>query len=93
MKTEYHGVDGDFVYSGIGGWFIGNNPNAKPASNKLNFSERHSIGNYNINNLKYVYDSSDEKELRNKIKIENTLKNIHSSSNGERIFNHYKEVK
>ena len=58
----------------------------------MSFSEKHSIGNYNINNLKYVYDSSDEKELRNKIKIENTLKNIHSSSNGERIFNHYKEV-
>ena len=92
VKTEYHGVEGDFVYSGIGGWFIGNNPNAKSASKKLSFSEKHSIGNYNINNLKYVYDSSDEKELRNKIKIENTLKNIHSSSNGERIFNHYKEV-
>ena len=56
VKTEYHGVEGDFVYSGIGGWFIGNNPNAKSASKKLSFSEKHSIGNYNINNLKYVYD-------------------------------------
>ena len=44
------------IYSGIGGWFIGNNPNAKSASKKLSFSEKHSIGNYNINNLKYVYD-------------------------------------
>lgn len=78
-----HGVEGDTVYSGLfGGYFI--------CSDRLNFSERHSIGNYNINNLKYVYDSSNEKELRNRIKIENTLKSIHSNSNGERIFNHYK---
>ena len=56
VKTEYHGVEGDFVYSGIGGWFIGNNPNVKSASDKLNFLERHLIGNYNINNLKYIYN-------------------------------------
>ena len=53
------------IYSGIGGWFIGNNPNAKSASKKLSFSEKHSVGNYNINNLKYIYNL-DNKEERNK---------------------------
>ena len=53
------------IYSGIGGWFIGNNPNAKSASKKLSFSEKHSVGDYNINNLKYFYNL-DNKEERNK---------------------------
>lgn len=61
VKTEYHGVEGDFVYSGIGGWFIGNNPNAKSIK-RLSFGEAHSKANQNINNLKYVYRKEDEKE-------------------------------
>ena len=63
VKTEYHGVEGDFVYSGIGGWFIGNNPNPKSiivgnpnekTIKRLGFGEAHSDANQNINNLKYV---------------------------------------
>ncbi|WP_080567411.1 hypothetical protein [Haemophilus quentini] len=91
VKTEYHGVEGDFVYSGIGGWFIGNNPNAKSASKKLSFSEKHSVGNYNINNLKYIYNL-DNKEERNKWNREVDLLNkIHF--NGIREFNKVSEVR
>ncbi|NYA28200.1 hypothetical protein [Haemophilus haemolyticus] len=91
VKTEYHGVEGDFVYSGIGGWFIGNNPNAKSASKKLSFSEKHSVGNYNINNLKYIYNL-DNKEERNKWNREvNLLNKIHF--NGIREFNKVSEVR
>ncbi|RGE47181.1 hypothetical protein MHD_11260, partial [Mannheimia granulomatis] len=54
VNTKYHGVKGDFVYSGIGGLFIGNNPNAKQVKG-LSFGQAHSGANQNINNLKYVY--------------------------------------
>ncbi|WP_406812371.1 hypothetical protein [Histophilus somni] len=54
VNTEYHGAKGDFVYSGIGGWFIGNNPNARQVEG-LGFGQAHSQANQNINNLKYVY--------------------------------------
>lgn len=54
VNTEYHGAKGDFVYSGIGGWFIGNNPNARQVGG-LSFGQAHSEANQNINNLKYVY--------------------------------------
>ncbi|WP_144064294.1 hypothetical protein [Haemophilus quentini] len=63
VNTKSHGVEGDFVYSGIGGLFIGNNPNAKSIKG-LSFGEAHSEANQNINNLKYVYRKEDEKEKR-----------------------------
>ncbi|EXI62126.1 hypothetical protein [Mannheimia granulomatis] len=44
----------DFVYSGIGGLFIENNPNAKQVKG-LSFGQAHSGANQNINNLEYVY--------------------------------------
>ena len=86
VKTEYHGVEGDFVYSGIGGWLIGNKPNAKSASDKLNFSERHSIGNYNINNLKYIY-KTDENGMKDE-EWYDILRKLHF--HGERKFNEVK---
>lgn len=54
VNTEYHGVKGDWVYKGLGGLFIGNNPNAKQVEG-LGFGKAHSDANQNINNLKYVY--------------------------------------
>ena len=79
------------IYSGIGGWFIGNNPNAKSASKKLSFSEKHSVGNYNINNLKYIYNL-DNKEERNKWNRQVDLLNkIHF--NGIREFNKVSDVR
>ena len=89
VKTEYHGVEGDFVYSGIGGWFIGNNPNAKSASKKLSFSEKHSVGNYNINNLKYIY-KTDENGMKDEgwYKSDDILRKLHF--HGERKFNEVK---
>ena len=52
VNTEYHGVKGDAVYSGLGGLFIGNNPNAKQVEG-LSFGQAHSEANQNIKNIKY----------------------------------------
>lgn len=82
VNTEYIGVDGDWVYKGIFGSFIGNNPNATPA-NKLGFLKAHSDANQNINNLRFVED--DITKINDK---SNVLKNIYQKTNGERIFNY-----
>ena len=68
VKTEYHGVEGDFVYSGIGGLFIGNNPNAKSIKG-LSFGEAHSEANQNINNLKYVYSEKEREKMEKPKKL------------------------
>ncbi|EXI62127.1 hypothetical protein [Mannheimia granulomatis] len=59
VNTKYHGVKGDFVYSGIGSWFIGNNPNAKQVKG-LSFGQAHSEANQNIKNLKYIETDLEE---------------------------------
>ncbi|HHF7318977.1 hypothetical protein [Haemophilus influenzae] len=77
-----HGVEGDTVYSGLfGGYFI--------CSDRLNFSERHSIGNYNINNLKYIY-KTDENGMKDEgwYKSDDILRKLHF--HGERKFNEVK---
>ena len=68
VKTEYHGVEGDFVYSGIGGLFIGNNQNAKSIKG-LSFGEAHSEANQNINNLKYVYSEKEREKMEKPKKL------------------------
>lgn len=90
VNTEYHGVKGDFVYSGIGGWFIGNNPNVKQV-NGLGFGHAHSQANQNINNLMYVYDKKDNKERKQWEKAEDTLNKVYPNS-GIREFNKVNEV-
>ncbi|STO55033.1 Uncharacterised protein [Canicola haemoglobinophilus] len=63
VKTRYIGVDGDTVYSGIFGYFIGNNKNATPNRANLPFLTVHTIANQNINNLKFV-DVEDPEEVK-----------------------------
>ena len=85
VDTQYHGVKGDTVYSGVLGYFIGNNPNAKEVEG-LSFGEAHSDANQNINNLKYIYnlDKNNKKEKA----WENTEKTLRKiSTSGERYFN------
>ena len=82
VKTEYHGVEGDFVYSGIGGLFIGNNPNAKSIKG-LSFGEAHSEANQNINNLKYVYSEKEREKMEKTKEIINKIYPI----DGKRYFN------
>ena len=74
VNTEYHGVKGDVVYSGLGGLFIGNNPNAKQVEG-LSFGQAHSEANQNINNLKYIYKLRDKDDKW--IKTEEIIKNIY----------------
>lgn len=90
VNTEYHGVKGDFVYSGLRGLFIGNNPNAKQVE-RLGLGEAHSEANQNINNLKYVYDKKDNKERKQWEKAEDTLNKVYPNS-GIREFNKVNEV-
>lgn len=80
VNTEYHGVKGDVVYSGIGGWFIGNNPNAKQVAG-LPFGHAHSLANQNIKNIKYI--ETDLKEIKKK---EELLKSFYPNTNGIRKF-------
>ena len=75
---------GDTVYSGVLGYFIGNNPNAKEVEG-LSFGKAHSDANQNINNLKYV--ENDNQSIENK---SNFLKRIYFQG-GERHFNKVKE--
>lgn len=63
VDTQYHGVKGDTVYSGVLGYFIGNNPNATQVEG-LSFGKAHSDANQNINNLKYIYNDRDEKSYK-----------------------------
>ncbi|WP_439328289.1 hemagglutinin repeat-containing protein [Lonepinella sp. BR2357] len=86
--THYLGTEGDSIYQGIGGYFIGNNKNATPVPKglDLSFGERHSESNQNINNLKYVYRINNEQLLMQKEKTIYILNNIHKN-NGIRIFN------
>ena len=84
VDTQYHGVKGDTVYSGVLGYFIGNNPNAKEVEG-LSFGKAHSDANQNINNLKYV--ENDNQSIENK---SNFLKRIYFQG-GERHFNKVKE--
>lgn len=85
VKTEYLGVEGDKVYTGIGGAFIGNNPNAM--KNKgLSMLDAHTKAVQNIGNLKYVYRMEIEKELEKWRKTEKVLNAIYSNQ-GIRIFN------
>lgn len=74
VNTEYHGVKGDVVYSGLGGLFIGNNTNAKQVEG-LSFGQAHSEANQNINNLKYIYKLRDKDDKW--IKTEEIIKNIY----------------
>lgn len=77
VSTEYHGAKGDFVYSGLRGLFIGNNPNAKQAEG-LGFGEAHSEANQNINNLKYIYKFKEDGEKEKKwIKTEKIIQGIY----------------
>lgn len=63
VKTEYLGVEGDKVYTGIGGAFIGNNPNAM--KNKgLSMLDAHTKAVQNIGNLKYVYNKNQEEQKK-----------------------------
>ncbi|PJG84586.1 hypothetical protein CVP05_10635 [Conservatibacter flavescens] len=94
VSTEYSGVEGDFVYQGtpllrnIGLGMIGNNPNAIP-NKDLGFGEAHSDANQNINNLKFIYRTSNKRELEKWVETENILKNIHI--NGIKNINTVKE--
>ncbi|ODQ37943.1 hypothetical protein BHC25_06400 [Mannheimia haemolytica] len=83
-------MKGDVVYSGFGGLFIGNNPNAKQVAG-LSFGQAHSEANQNINNLKYVYDKKDNKERKQWEKAEDTLNKVYPNS-GIREFNKVNEV-
>ena len=88
VKTEYHGVEGDFIYSGIGGWFIGNNPNAKPIE-KLSFGTAHSDANQNVHNLKFIYRESNRKEKEKMEEIKEIINRVYPGK-GERMFNEVK---
>lgn len=89
VNTEYHGTKGDFVYSGIGGWFIGNNPNARQVGG-LSFGQAHSEANQNINNLKYVYKLEENGNKEKKwTDVYEMLKNTYP--NGVRKFNKLSE--
>ena len=90
VNTEYHGVKGDVVYSGLGGLFIGNNPNAKQVEG-LSFGQAHSEANQNINNLKYIYKIDDEKKIVEWEKTKDVLNKIYPSSR-LREFNKVNEV-
>ncbi|AHG84274.1 Filamentous hemagglutinin outer membrane protein [Bibersteinia trehalosi USDA-ARS-USMARC-189] len=91
VNTEYHGVKGDFVYSGIGGLFIGNNPNAKQVGG-LGFGKAHSDANQNINNLKYVYKIDNQEDERKREQVRDTLNKIYPNG-GIREFNKVNEGK
>ena len=90
VNTEYHGVKGDAVYSGLGGLFIGNNPNAKQVEG-LSFGQAHSEANQNINNLKYIYKIDDEKKILEWEKTKDVLNKVYPSSR-LREFNKVNEV-
>ena len=90
VNTEYHGVKGDAVYSGLGGLFIGNNPNAKQVEG-LSFGQAHSEANQNINNLKYIYKIDDEKKIVEWEKTKDVLNKVYPSSR-LREFNKVNEV-
>ena len=90
VNTEYHGVKGDVVYSGLGGLFIGNNPNAKQVEG-LSFGQAHSEANQNINNLKYIYKIDDEKKIVEWEKTKDVLNKVYPSSR-LREFNKANEV-
>ena len=90
VNTEYHGVKGDVVYSGLGGLFIGNNPNAKQVEG-LSFGQAHSEANQNINNLKYIYKIDDEKKIVEWEKTKDVLNKVYPSSR-LREFNKVNEV-
>ncbi|WP_427835145.1 hemagglutinin repeat-containing protein [Actinobacillus pleuropneumoniae] len=87
VNTEYHGVKGDFVYSGLGGLFIGNNPNAKQVE-ELDFRISHSVANQNIRNIKYI--DTDFDRIKEK---EDFLKFIYPYRNGIRQFEYLGESK
>ncbi|XTV75910.1 hemagglutinin repeat-containing protein [Bibersteinia trehalosi] len=91
VNTEYHGAKGDFVYSGIGGWFIGNNPNARQVEG-LGFGQAHSQANQNINNLKYVYKIDNQEDERKREQARDTLNKIYPNG-GIREFNKVNEEK
>lgn len=80
VNTEYHGVKGDVVYSGFGGLFIGNNPNARQVGG-LSFGQAHSLANQNIKNIKYI--ETDLEEINKKGEL---LKSFYPNANGIRIF-------
>ena len=80
VNTEYHGVKGDVVYSGLGGLFIGNNPNAKQVEG-LSFGQAHSEANQNIKNIKYI--ETDLNEIQKKEKL---LRSFYPYTKGVREF-------
>lgn len=80
VNTEYHGVKGDAVYSGLGGLFIGNNPNAKQVEG-LSFGQAHSEANQNIRNIKYI--ETDLNEIQKKEKL---LRSFYPYTKGVREF-------
>ena len=80
VNTEYHGVKGDVVYSGLGGLFIGNNPNAKQVEG-LSFGQAHSEANQNIRNIKYI--ETDLNEIQKKEKL---LRSFYPYTKGVRKF-------
>lgn len=88
VKTQYHGVKGDFVYEGLpilrnlGLGMIGNNPNAVSGEDKLPFLDAHTKANQNINNLKFVHQFKDDGEWKD---TEEILKKIYPD--GIRKFN------
>ena len=83
VNTEYHGVKGDVVYSGLGGLFIGNNPNAKQVEG-LSFGQAHSEANQNIKNIKYIkYIETDLNEIQKKEKL---LRSFYPYTKGVREF-------
>ncbi|WP_407706949.1 hypothetical protein [Actinobacillus porcinus] len=90
VDTQYHGVKGDTVYSGVLGYFIGNNPNAKEVEG-LSFGEAHSDANQNINNLKYIYISSNKEGNEKLNKTRNILNKVYPNNNS-REFNKVSEV-
>ncbi len=81
---------GDTVYSGVLGYFIGNNPNAKEVEG-LSFGEAHSDANQNINNLKYIYISSNKEGNEKLNKTRNILNKVYPNNNS-REFNKVSEV-
>ncbi|MBB5151382.1 hypothetical protein [Histophilus somni] len=98
VKTQYHGVKGDFVYEGIpilrnlGLGMIGNNPNATPNKANLSFLDAHSEANQNINNLKFVYKSEENgTKTKEWLTIEDMLKKTYPE--GIRKFNEINEAR
>ncbi|ACA31901.1 hypothetical protein HSM_0272 [Histophilus somni 2336] len=92
VKTQYHGVKGDFVYEGtpvlrnLGLGMIGNNPNATPNKANVSFLDTHTKANQNINNLKFVYKSEENgTKTKEWLTIEDMLKKTYTE--GIRKFN------